>query len=184
MASAPRPRTWTRAEYARLVDTGILGPEDRVELLDGEIIEMSPEKSRHAATIDLVAEALRQVFGAGFLVRVQHPLGLGDRSEPEPDVAVVRGSARDYVAAHPERAELVVEVSDTSLVYDRGRKAVAYARAGIPEYWIVDIVEAQLEVHREPSSSGYGSRTVLKAGDVIAPAAVPGGNLKVGDLLP
>lgn len=93
---APRPKIWARSDYERIVEVGILGPGDRVELLEGEIVEISPEKSRHAAAVDLALEALRRVFGAGHTIRVQHPLALSDDSEPEPDIAVVVGSPRDY----------------------------------------------------------------------------------------
>ncbi len=130
----PRHR-FSRVQYERMTEAGVFGPEDRLELLDGEIIDMPPQKSRHATAVTLVAEALRTIFGPGATVRVQLPFCLDDRSEPEPDVAVVPGNPRDYRDAHPSRALLVCEVSDTTLAYDRGRKLAAYARAGIPEYW-------------------------------------------------
>jgi hypothetical protein len=120
-----------------MTGAGVFGPEDRLELLDGEIIDMAPQKSRHATAVTLVGEALRTLFRSGATVRVQLPFSLDDRSEPEPDVAVVPGNPRDYRDAHPSRALLICEVSDTTLGYDRGRKLTAYARAGIPEYWIL-----------------------------------------------
>lgn len=126
-------RRWTRDEYERMIDAGILGPDDRVELVGGEILEMSPERSPHAAAIDLGAETLRRAFGAGFTVRTQHPLALGADSEPEPDLAVVPGTPRDYAAAHPTSALLVVEVADTSLAYHRSTKAKLYANASITD---------------------------------------------------
>lgn len=183
-ASAPRPRLWARAEYERLVSAGVLGPSDRVELLEGEIIEMTPEKSRHAAAVDLSVEALRSAFGSSFSIRVQHPLAVSEASEPEPDLAVVRGSARDYVDQHPKSAVLVVEVSDTSLEYDRTRKARVYAGAGIAEYWIVNIVAGILEVHRDPGESGYQSLQKLRTGDLVSPLAAAGASVAVADLLP
>ena len=158
--SLPRMRLWDRDEYERMIETGILGPGDRVELLEGEIVEMSPEKSRHATAVDLALECLRKAFGPGFTVRVQHPLSLGDRSEPQPDLAVVEGLPRDYADRHPGEAALVVEAADTSLEHDRARKARVYAQAGIPEYWIINLVEQRLEVHRDPDADGYRSRTV------------------------
>lgn len=166
-----------------MVETGILGPDDRVELLEGEILEMSPEKSRHAAAVDLAAEVLRAAFGPGRTVRVQHPIALGDASEPEPDLAVVEGSPRDYAHAHPTTAVLVVEVSDTSLDYDRRRKAAAYARSGIAEYWIVNLVENRLEVHREPTPNGYRGVTVLEVAARIKPQ-VATVEISVADLIP
>ena len=167
-----------------MVDAGILGPGDRVELLEGEIVEMSPEKSRHTASVDLTADALRGAFGSGFTVRVQHPLALSEISEPEPDVAVVAGSPRDYAAAHPATALLVVEVADTSLDYDRRRKAIAYARAGIDEYWILNLIDLRLEVYRQPSESGYISHQVLGREAGVSPLAAPAAVLRVADLLP
>jgi Uma2 family endonuclease len=175
---------WARTDFERLVSAGIFGPSDRVELLEGEIIEMTPEKSRHAAAVDLSLEALRRAFGASYSIRVQHPLAVSDASEPEPDLAVVRGSARDYVDQHPASAALVVEVSDTSLDYDRTRKARVYASAGIAEYWIVNIVAGVLEVHRDPGDSGYRSVSVRRAGETISPLAAEGAPVAVADLLP
>jgi len=181
---APRPRVWDRADYERLVSAGILGPGDRVELLEGEIIEMSPEKSRHAAAVDLAVDALRRRLGASHTIRVQHPLAVSDTSEPEPDLAVVSGSPRDYVDRHPSSADLLVEVSDTSLEYDRTKKARVYAGAGIPEYWIVNLVESVLEVHRDPGRSGYRSVTTRRPGETVSPLAVPGAEIAVTELLP
>lgn len=167
-----------------MVDVGILGPSDRVELVEGEIVEMSPEKSRHAAAVDLALEALRRAFSAGVTVRVQHPLALSDESEPEPDLAVVVGTPRDYLGGHPATALLVVEVSDTSLEYDRRRKALVYAGAGIGEYWIVNLVDLRLEVHRQPSLSGYREHLVLGRNNTVSPLAAPGALVQVADLLP
>jgi Uma2 family endonuclease len=167
-----------------MVEAGILGPDDRVELVEGEIVELSPERSRHASGIDLAAEALRLAFGAGHTVRVQHPLALGEQSEPEPDIAVVRGSARDYANAHPVTALLVVEVADSSLDYDRARKAGLYAAAGIPEYWISNLVQGKLEVHRDPDGRRYRDVSVLQAGQTITPVSAPHATVNVADLLP
>lgn len=167
-----------------MVDTGILGPDDRVELIEGEILTMSPEKSRHSAAVDLVADALRVAFGAGHSVRVQHPLALGQWSEPEPDVAVVVGTPRDYVDAHPSSAVLVVEVADTSLLDDRGAKQRLYARAGIAEYWIVNLRDSVLEVYVQPEGDGYARSDRLSREGVVVPLAAPSARIAVGDLLP
>src|SRR5262249_43192216 len=126
-------RRWTRAEYDRMVEAGILSEEDKVELIDGEILKKMPQGTPHATGIVLAQETLRPSFGSGHVVRVQLPLAPDDFSEPEPDLAVMRGSARDYDGIHPETAVLVVEVAETSLAFDRGRKASLYARAQIPE---------------------------------------------------
>ena len=163
---APRPHRWTRDSYEKLLDSGALGPEDRVQLIDGDILERSPEKSRHAATVELVAEALRGVFSAGYAVRVQHPLALSARSEPEPDVAVVLGSHRDYLDRHPETALLVVEVADSSLQLDQGPKLRLYAEVGIPTYWIVNLQQNVIEVYESPAGGLYRIRRLFQEGEV------------------
>ncbi len=140
-----RVRRWTRDEYERLGDLGVLGPEERVELIDGVVYQMPPQHSRHATGVRLTEIALSKAFGEGFDVRAQLPLALGDYSEPEPDMAVVIGDARDFTDAHPATALLVVEVSETTLAFDRETKSSLYAAAGIPEYWIVNLVDRRLE---------------------------------------
>jgi Uma2 family endonuclease len=174
----------TREEYEQLAGTGRFPSGQRVELVDGVIYEMSPQKGRHAAGIRGVEEALRAAFLKGCDVRVQLPIALGPDSEPEPDIAVVPGSWRDYPDAHPTTAVLVVEVSDSSSFHDRERKGSLYARSGIPEYWILDVTEERLEVYRNPGESGYETRLLLKSGDFVAPMASPGANIAVADLLP
>jgi Uma2 family endonuclease len=184
-------RRWTRQEYDRLTALGVLRPDERVELIEGEIVEMPPQLSRHATGVYLAHEALRAIYDVGFVVRVHLPLALGPYSEPEPDVAVVAGSGRDFADAHPTSALLVVEVSDTTLSFDRQTKASLYAASGIPEYWLLNLVDSQLEIHREPDamsdtrfSFGYRTRTVVRAGDICPAPGVPGARLAVADLLP
>src|SRR5262245_5835817 len=126
-----RTRRWKRVEYDRLIESGFFQPGDRVELLGGELIVAEPPGSRPFTGIRAVEEALRRAFGPGWDVRGQGPLALDDESEPEPDVAVVPGSFRDYAAEHPGRPVLVVEVSESSMALDRGHKASLYARAGV-----------------------------------------------------
>ncbi len=175
---------FSRRQYDRMIDAGVFGPEDRIELLNGEIIDMAPQRSRHATAIRLIEKGLNRIFAAGHDVRTQLPLCLDDRSEPEPDVAVVSGNPRDYRDAHPETALLVVEVSETSLAYDRIRKLAVYARARIPEYWILDLNSETLEVCRHPERDTYTERRILKAADRLAPLAAPGQSVTVSDLLP
>src|SRR5439155_1378488 len=139
--STIRTRRWTRREYSRLIDVGVLHEDDPIELLEGRLVVAEPQHTPHATAIDLAGEALRQAFGAGWRVRIQLPLGLGPDSEPEPDVAVVRGDARDFLADHPATAALVVEVSDAGLELDRRLKARIYARARITDYWVVNLVD-------------------------------------------
>lgn len=179
----PRHR-FSRAQYERMVETGIFGPNDRLELLDGEIIDMSPQKSRHATAVTLTGEILRTAFGKGATVRLQLPFILDDHSEPEPDVAVVPGDPRDYRDAHPFRALLIVEVSDTTLAYDRSRKSVAYACAGIPEYWVLDLIGETLEVYRNPDNGTYTERLTLQADATVQPLATSDLALTIKDMLP
>ena len=165
---------FSRAQYERMVEAGVFEPNDRLELLDGEIIDMAPRKSRHATAVTLVGDTLRTIFGPGVTVRVQLPFSLDDHSEPEPDVAVVPGSPRDYRDAHPSRAFLVCEVADTTLAYDRGRKLAAYARAGISEYWILDLIGETLEVCRKPG----GGRIYRAAGHACECADFAPGHIR------
>jgi Uma2 family endonuclease len=183
-------RRWRRPEYDRLVQLGIFVGE-RLELLDGALVVREPQGSRHAAIVGQVGQVLRGAFGEGWHVRLQAPLALDDESEPEPDVAVVTGSYRDYVDAHPSRAALVVEVADTSLRLDRRVKASLYARGRLSEYWIVDLVDNAVEVYRDPRPTvdtthgwAYRSVDVLRPPAVLSPLAAPGAHLAIADLLP
>ena len=174
----------SRVEYDRAVEAGAFEPDAKVELIDGNLHAMAPEGSRHALGIDNVAECLRAAFGSRFYIRIQHPLGADDYSEPEPDVAVVHGPRHDYRDAHPTSAVLVVEVSHESLRYDRTVKQRLYARSGIPEYWVLALPESRVEVYRNPAGDGYQSVTNHEAGDKIAPLARPDAQVVVADLLP
>lgn len=184
-----RPRRWTRAEYYRLGEAGFF-EDERVELLDGEIWTLPPQKTPHFSAIRLTADVLEDVFGAGFEIRQQAPMTLDDGTEPEPDVVIVPGSSRDYEDHHPTPSEvrLLVEVSDSTLAKDRGKKAENYARAGIGDYWIVNLVNRQLEVHRDPgplpSGHGYKLRRVLLESESVAPLLAPDRPVSVTDLLP
>jgi Uma2 family endonuclease len=190
-ATGLEPRRWTRAEYDRMVEQGLLDEDDRVELIDGEILTMAPHCSPHAATVMHVQKVLEGAFGPRYHVRVQMPLVLDPMSEPEPDLAVVTGVALDYVHGHPERAALLVEVADTTLSFARRWKSSLYARGGIPEYWIVNLPDRLLEVYRDPAEDpaapyGWGFRTSVRlaAGDVVSPLGAPGAQIAVADLLP
>lgn len=186
-----RTRRWTRAEYDRFIELGVFLPGDPVELLGGELIVAEPQGSEHFTTIGLVEDALRAVFGPGFTIRSQGPIALDDESEPEPDIAVVLGSRRDYSGEHPARPVLVVEVAESSLRLDRHRKAGLYARAGLDDYWIVNLVDAVLEIYRQPvaePSAAYGfayaSRIVLGPDASATPLAAPSASIPVRALLP
>lgn len=188
MVANPKPRYWTRDEYYRLADLGFFRGQ-RAERIGGQIVVMSPQGFAHYTALDKAADALRPVFGPGYWVRTQAPLELGQASDPEPDVSVVAGRREDYTN-HPTAAVLAVEVSDTTLAYDRGEKASLYAAAGVPDYWVVDINGRRVEVFRDPQpdpaqphGAGYGQRTVYGPADAIAPLAVPAARVAVGDLL-
>jgi Uma2 family endonuclease len=181
----------TRARYDRLIDVGIFGPEDRVELLDGLLVAREPQGERHATVVALVRAALERAFGRRYHIREEKPVALDERSEPEPDIVVVPGGPRDYLTAHPSRPVLIVEVADTSLKLDRLRKGGLYARAGIAEYWIVNLVDEVLEVYREPvrapSGGGdgkYDSVRRLQRQAVVTPLAAPRARIRVATLLP
>lgn len=192
MAAPPvRTKHWTRVEYERLIDLGAFAPDERLELLGGQLVVREPQGTPHATGIRLVARALRMVFGPDWNIDAQLPVALDEESEPEPDIAVVPGGPRDYIASHPSRPELVVEVSLASLALDRGEKASLYARAGIADYWIVNLVDNVLEVHREPAADPhaayawrYASVATLRQGDSITPLALPKAAIAVSDLLP
>ena len=185
-----RTRRWNRVEYERLVDLGVFKPGERLELLDGVLVVREPQNAPHATALGATQEALRAAFGPSFHVRPQLPIALDDESEPEPDIAVVRGSYRDYRSAHPASAVLIVEVADSTLMTDR-RKGGLYARAKVPEYWIVNLIDETLEVYRRPRPSrssrfgwSYTDALVLRRSDVLSPLAGPAARVTVADLLP
>jgi Uma2 family endonuclease len=185
----PHTMLWTRELYYAAAEGGAFN-QKRVELIEGEIIEMSPMSSKHGMVIYLVQKGLERVFRDGYLVVAQAPLDLGETSEPQPDIAVYAGSAFDYLDAKPTHALLVVEVADSSLRYDRGQKASLYAKANIEDYWIINLKDDTLEIYRTPVAAptqpyGYGYKMVssLKAQDTISPLAAPQAHISVGELL-
>ena len=191
MEYSTRIRSWTRAEYDRLIEVGVFRPGEPLELLGGQMIVAEPQGSAHHTALGLVEDALRVAFGTGWLVRSQGPIALDDESEPEPDVAVAAGSRRDYSREHPARPVLVVEVAASSLALDRDYKGSLYARAQLQDYWILNLLSRVLEVYREPrveSSAPFGwryaSTQVLDAASAIAPLAAPDAPVRVSDLLP
>jgi len=190
-AERPRLHRWSRQEYGQLIDHGLLDEDDPVELLDGLLLVKEPQHSPHRTAVLLVAKALELGFGEGWFVQTQSPIILDDRSEPEPDVCVVRGSPRDYTAAHPSRPGLIVEVAQSGLPLARGRKAAAYARAGIADYWILNLSDHVLEISRGPARPGPARRTwgyvatdTLGADATVTPLAAPAAAISVADLLP
>ena len=188
---AIRTRRWTRVEYDRLIEKGIFLPDDRIELLAGELVVREPQGTPHAVGIRLVEEALRRAFGPGWEVRGQLPVALDEESEPEPDVSVVPGEPRDYLVDHPSRPVLVVEVAESSVALDRAHKGSLYARAGLADYWILNLVDRVLEVYREPAQSlaarfgwAYSSVQSFRSADLVSPLAAPAARIPVAALLP
>jgi Uma2 family endonuclease len=196
----PTPRRFTVEEYYRMGRAGILGPEERVELLDGEIIKMSPIGPRHAYIVDSASRTFFRRVGDAAVVRIQNPVRLGPRSEPVPDLSLLRPRPRGYAEAHPmpEDVFLVLEVADTSVAYDRRRKMPAYARAGVPEAWLLVLGrgrrrsartgietpgEPTLEVNRGPGPDGYRETRLVRRGERISPEALPGVEIALEDLL-
>ena len=180
------PTRFSVAAYFSLLETGVLTESDRVELLEGVIVAMTPMNPPHAGSVTKVSRALLVAVGARASVRTQCPLILRPRSVPDPDVAVVPGCDDDYFSAHPEAARLVVEVADSSLPQDRLSKSRIYAQAAIPEYWIVNLREGVLEVMRDPDPGAalYRVLYTLRAGDRIDIASLPGTSIEVADMLP
>lgn len=169
-------RPLTVDEYHRMGEAGILSESDRVELVEGELVAMSPVGSPHAGTVNALTRFLVGAVGDRGVVSVQNPVRLNDRTEPEPDFAVLRPCADDYRSATPgpEDVLLLVEVADTSLGYDRAVKAPLYASHGIPELWIVDLAAQEVEVHRSPEGGRYAALVRVGPGGALEPALLPG----------
>jgi Uma2 family endonuclease len=185
----PQPRRWTCAEFHRMGDLGLFEGR-RAMLIDGVILEEGPMNPPHRIALELTAEVIRAAFGSGWRFPVQMPLLLGQWIDPEPDIAVVAGSARG-TTAHPTTAALVVEVSDTSLRFDLSEKMSLYAAGGIAEYWVVDVTGRALHVFRDPAPDAtaphghaYATHRTLAEADAITPLAVPAARVAVKDLLP
>lgn len=188
---AIRTRRWSRIEYERLIEAGVFHEDEPIELLDGVLVVREPQGTPHATAIRLTEDPLRAAFGHGWDVRGQLPVALDDASEPKPDVAVVPGGPRDYRDAHPSRPALIVEIAETSLDLDRIVKGRLYARAGVADYWIVNLIDRVLEVSRDPgpvasdpSQREYRRQTILEATASVSPLAAPSARIRVADLLP
>lgn len=188
----PAPRVgWTIADFERLFDAGFFAPDARLELIEGELFEKMTQRTTHSTSLSLTEHLLEQIFNDGVYVRGQLPMVFGESSKPEPDLAIVVGSPRDYLDSHPSTAILAVEISDTTLVTDQTTKSSLYARAGIEEYWIVNLVDRTLEVRRQPSPRAdalfgwdYRSTQILLPGESVVPLRALGSNVKVDELLP
>ena len=186
MAVTLRRRRFTLDEYHRMGETGILGEDARVELIEGEIIEMTPIGSRHAATVARIHHLFSTRLGDRAVVWSQNPLLLVRyQSEPEPDLMLLAPRSDFYAPGHPEPPDvrLLIEVVDSSLAYDRRTKFPLYARAGVAEAWLIDLDGSRLEIHRDPADAGYASVRVPRRDESFAPLAFPDLSLTLRDLL-
>lgn len=180
LLSAGSIRPISRLEYDRMVELGFFDEDEHVELLEGMLVQMSPQGAHHAALTMRLSKILSRTLDDSLAVRTQMPFAATDYSEPEPDIAVVREpvSARE----HPSEALLVIEVSGDSIRHDRRSKLAAYARAQVPEYWIVNVEEMLVEVYTVPEGAGYARKQVLGDGDVLRPTTLPGIAIAIADL--
>jgi len=184
-------RRWKRVEYERLVHLGAFDEDDRIELIGGQLIVAEPKGSEHATAVGMASDALGVALPSGWIVRVQDPIALDDESEPEPDLAVVRGPRAQYRHTHPMRPALIIEVAESSLRFDRIEKGSLYARAGIVDYWVVNLIDRVVEVYREPGAdltAPYGWRYLsmdrFAPSSAITPIAVPATPIPAAALLP
>jgi Uma2 family endonuclease len=178
-------RSFTVGEYRRMGEAGIFSEDDRVELIAGEIVVMSPIGKRHAATVDVLGEIVRERLGRSVIVRVQNPIQLDDFSEPQPDIAVLKRREDFYRSAHPRPEDilLVIEVSETTLEYDRKVKVPLYARAGIPETWVVNLPEERSEAYADPSDGAYRTVNAYVRGDELQSRSRAALRLPVAEVL-
>jgi Uma2 family endonuclease len=185
MAVQLTKRRFTVDEYYAMARAGILGEDDRVELIDGEIVEMAPIGSEHAGSVDRLTDLFGRRFRTRAIVRVQNPIRLNQYDEPQPDLALLRRRRDFYRLSHPTPDDvlLVVEVADTTLAADRSIKMPLYARAGILEVWLIDLRHRLVLVHREPTADCYRLVTTARGGERLAPLAFPDRELAVSDLL-
>ena len=179
-------RKFTVAEYYRMAEVGILRPDERVELIEGEIILMPLIGPRHAGSVDLSNKVFSQLSGDRFIVRIQNPVRISEELELEPDVVLLRQRPDYYTTATPgpEAILLVIEVADSSLDYDRAVKVQIYGRAGVPEALVLNLPEDCIEGFDQPGPEGYARHTIYRRGDRIRPVSLPDLELAVADLLP
>ncbi|WP_414754397.1 Uma2 family endonuclease [Anabaena sp. CCY 9910] len=179
-------RLWTVEEYHRMAEAGIFGADERVELLEGKIIWMIAKGTAHRSAVGRTDYLLKNILGERAWVSIQDPIKLNDRSEPEPDIAVVKIDPLDYADHHPTPSEvyLIIEVADSSLKLDCVTKSQAYSQAGITDYWVLDVINRQLQVFRQPTPQGYESKVVLAEDATIAPLEFPDLQIAVLDMLP
>jgi Uma2 family endonuclease len=182
----PSLRLLTTDEYEQMIAAGIFNEDDRVELLEGVIVEMSPKGMKHATSTDRAARHFIRTLGDRVIVRNQNPIRLNDHSEPEPDLVLAAQEEHEYSFRHPgpEDIYLILEVSDTTLSYDRNNKGMSYAKSGIVQYLILNLNKMEIEDYREPSVDGYRQKQTYREGQSFKLVAFPDTTVKVSDLLP
>lgn len=185
MAWQPVRKLFTVSEYHQMIETGVLKEDDRVELLNGEIIEMFAIGPRHASRVDRLNELLTAKLRKVAIVRVQSPITLSDYSEPQPDLTLLKRRADFYVDGHPMPADVlvVIEVADSTVEKDRRSKVPTYALAGIPETWLIDLVEDRIEVHSNPYNGVYQEVRIIQRGQKIISRSLPQLKLKADEIL-
>ncbi len=184
MAVQVTRRRFTVDEYYRMADAGIFSEDDRVELIEGEIVEMVPTGSRHAGYADKLLWILSRRVGDAAVLRVQYPVRLSHYSEPVPDMALVRPRPDFYTSAHPDPGDvlLLIEVAESSVEYDRGVKATVYARSGVREFWLIDLGQEAVEVYRAPTPQGYRETQTVRRGGRLTIEALPTVGLSVDEI--
>lgn len=175
MAISVTKRLFTVAEYYRMAQAGIFSEDDHVELLEGEIFEMSPISSRHASCVSRLNHLLQSRLQGRAIVSVQNPVRLSEYSEPQPDIAVLKFRSDFYSLEHPKPEDvlLVIEVRETSAEFDRRVKLPLYAKSGIPEVWLIDLTQEQIEIYRAPSSQGYSDAQTFRRGQTVTAQLLP-----------
>ena len=180
----PQKHPISAEEYLRMGEAGVFAPEARLELIEGEIVEMAPIDPPHAGRVNKLNWLFGRRAGDKAIVSVQHPVIISDRSVPQPDLALLKPRTDFYTDSHPKASDvyLVVEVADTTLSYDLRTKVPLYAHCGIPEVWVVDVNERLIHVFRDPGPAGYGTSFAARPGQCVACVAVPEASLEVGEL--
>lgn len=185
MSAQPARKLITTTEYHQMIEAGILGEDDRIELIDGEFSKLSPISPRHAAIVCRLNEILNNQFRDTAIVSVQNPVELSQYSEPEPDITLLKRRADYYAESHPSPSDVlvVIEVADTSLQKDRDLKLPAYARAGIAEVWLIDLHNDRIEIHSQPGGGIYQEVRIVLRGQPVVSKAIPQLQLNADDIL-
>jgi Uma2 family endonuclease len=185
MVQAPAARRFTVKEYYRMAKAGILGPDERVELIEGEILDMPPIPARHAVCVNILTRLFVPRVGDAFTVQIQGPVRLNQYSEPVPDVAILKGPPDTYLGEHPGPAAviLLIEVSLTTLAYDRRRKVPLYAGFGIPEVWVVNLGARCVEVYSDPADGSYRQTRIVSPDESVSTSAFPAISVQASEIL-